>query len=305
MSRRYAVLDVFTRTRLQGNQLAVVLDAEGLDTAAMQSIAREFNLPETVFVQPAERQAHTARLRIFTPGRELDFAGHPTVGTAVLLASRRFGQVEKGIDAMIVVEENVGPVRCAVRLEPTGPAFAEFAVPRLPETFATEFGGRGAIADAMGLNAADIGFENHRPSAWTCGSPFVFIPVAGLDAMQRARPNPAAWREAFGIADRVGVYLYTGECVHHDSRFHARMFAPESGISEDPATGAAAAAFAGLWQACDDMPDGTHVCRIEQGLEMGRASFIELSIDIAGGTLKAHRIGGHAVLVAEGELHVD
>ena len=303
MPRRYAVLDVFTRSPLEGNPLAVVLDAEGLDTAAMQAIAREFNLAETVFVQPAERPAHTARLRIFTPGRELDFAGHPTVGTAVLLAERRFGAVEKGIDAMLMVEENVGAVRCAVRLEPGEPSFAEFSVPRLPETFATEFGGRGAIADALGLNAAEIGFENNRPCAWTCGAPFVFIPVAGLDAMARAKPNAALWREAFGVADRVGVYLYTRECVRHDSRFHARMFAPESGITEDPATGGAAAAFAGVWQSYDDMPDGTHHCRIEQGLEMGRPSFINLSVDVEAGRLKAVRIGGHAVVVAEGTLH--
>ena len=239
MPRPYCVLDVFTRVALAGNPLAVVLDAAGLDDVAMQSIAQEFGLPETVFVLPAEHPTHSARLRIFTPGRELDFAGHPTVGVAVALASRRFPELEKAIDAMIVVEENVGPVRCGVKLDPHGPHFAEFAVPRLAVPFPTDFGDRGSIADALGLTTADIGFENHRPSAWTCGAPFIFIPVSGLDAIQRAIPVASRFPNAFGTANRVGVYLYTRDCVHHDSQFHARMFAPEAGIKEDPATGGA------------------------------------------------------------------
>jgi trans-2,3-dihydro-3-hydroxyanthranilate isomerase len=304
MARRYSVLDVFTTEPLAGNPLAVVLDAEGLDSAAMQKIAAEFGLPETVFVLPAERPNHTAKLRIFTPGRELDFAGHPTVGTAVLLAARRFADLEKAIDAMIVVEENVGPVRCGVKLDPNGPHYAEFAVPRLAAPYATDFGERGAIADAVGLTIADIGFENHRPSAWTCGSPFIFLPVAGLDAMQRANPVTSRWPEAFGTQDRVGVFLYTRDCVHHDSHFHARMFAPGSGITEDPATGGAAAAFAGPLFTFDDLPDGTHACRIEQGLEMGRPSFIDLNVDVLNGELKAERIGGYAIIIAEGTLKI-
>jgi trans-2,3-dihydro-3-hydroxyanthranilate isomerase len=304
MARRYCVLDVFTKQALAGNPLAVVLDADGLDSAAMQAIAAEFRLPETVFVLPAERPNHTAKLRIFTPGRELDFAGHPTVGTAVLLASRRFAELEKAIDAMIVVEENVGPVRCGVKLDPDGPHYAEFAVPRLPAIVPTQFGERGAIADAIGLTIADIGFENHRPSAWTCGAPFIFVPIAGLDAMERAVPEPSRWREAFGLADRVGIFLYTRDCVHHDSHFHARMFAPGSGIMEDPATGGAAAAFAGALFEFDAMPDGTHDCRIEQGLEMGRPSFIDIGVDVEHGQVKAVRIGGYAVEISEGVLHI-
>lgn len=270
----------------------------------MQAIAKEFGLPETVFVLPAERPNQTARIRIFTPGRELDFAGHPTVGTAVLLASRRFPELEKAIDAMIVLEENVGPVRCGVKLDPEGPDYAEFAVPRLPAQFETLFGDRGTIADAIGLTSADIGFENHRPSAWTCGSPFIFVPVAGLPAISKIKPVLDRWPEAFGKHDRVGIFAYTRDCVHHDSHFHARMFAPESGIKEDPATGSAAAAFGGAHVFFDALTDGTHDCRIEQGIEMGRPSFIDLSIDVANGQLKSERIGGFAVEIASGMLNV-
>ncbi len=129
-ARRYQVFDVFTDTPLAGNPLAVVLDAEGLDIEAMQKIAREFNLSETVFVTPAENPAHTARARIFTPAVELPFAGHPTVGTAICLARQRFGRSGEQ-DAVIVLEEGVGPVRCGVKLS-EGSAFAEFDCPRLP-----------------------------------------------------------------------------------------------------------------------------------------------------------------------------
>lgn len=301
MDRRYVVLDVFTAEKLEGNPLAVVLDSDGLDAAAMQKIAREFGLPETVFVLPASRPGLTARLKIFTPARELDFAGHPTVGSAVLLASRRFPVIEKTIDSMIVLEENIGSVRCAVKLYPEAPAFAEFDVPKTPEPAAIEIGSKGAVADALGLAPSDVGFENHRPSAYSAGTPFAFVPIAGLDAMGRARPNTAAWREAFG-ADTVSVYLYTRECLKHTSRFHARMFGFGFGIPEDPATGSAAAAFAGVIQHFDKPTDGTHHSVIEQGFEMGRPSLINLTVEVAAGRIKLARIGGHAVLVAEGLL---
>lgn len=301
MDRRYVVLDVFTAEKLEGNPLAVVLDSDGLDARRMQAIAREFGLPETVFVAPASRPGLTAKLRIFTPARELDFAGHPTVGTAVLLASRRFPVIEKTIDSMIVLEENVGPVRCAVKLHPEAAAFAEFDVPRVPETVTVELGSKGAVADALGLVPNDIGFENHRPSAYSAGTPFIFVPVAGLAAIGRARPNPALWREAFG-SEAASVYLYTRECLRHTSRFHARMFGPGIGIPEDPATGSAAAAFAGVIQHCDKPTDGTHHYVVEQGFEMGRPSLINLTLDMAGGKLKTGRVGGNAVVVAEGML---
>jgi trans-2,3-dihydro-3-hydroxyanthranilate isomerase len=301
MDRRYVVLDVFTQRPLEGNPLAVVLDCDGLDAATMQAVAREFGLPETVFVLPASRPGLTARLKIFTPARELDFAGHPTVGTAVLLTTLRFPTVEKPIDSMLIVEENVGTIRCAVKLAPSGAPSAEFDIPRLPEPVAAEIGSKGAVADAFGLSSSDIGFENHRPVAYSAGTPFIFVPIAGLDAIKRARPNVPAWREAFG-SEAVSTYLYTRECLKHTSRFHARMFGHGFGIPEDPATGSAAAAFAGVVQHFDKPTDGVHHTVIEQGFEMQRPSLITLTVEVAAGKVKAARIGGNAVIVAEGVL---
>ncbi|MDZ5696834.1 PhzF family phenazine biosynthesis protein [Chelativorans sp. M5D2P16] len=303
-TRRYLLYDVFTRTGLAGNPLAIVLDGEGLDTERMQAIAAEFNLSETVFVTPPENSIHTARIRIFTPRQELPFAGHPTVGTAVALSDRvsEIGQAER--TSIIVLEENVGPVRCAVSTA-NGAAFAEFDLPRTPEPFALDVPAE-VVAAALGLAHHEIGFENHAISGWTAGVPYICVPVANLEAAGRARLDAGLWEE---LAPRIGAvlsdaYVYCRETVNHDCAFHARMFAPGAGIPEDPATGSAAAAFAGAVLMYDEPVDGAHRYWIEQGVEMGRPSRIRLEIDVAGGAIEAARIGGGAVKVAEGRLFV-
>ncbi|ADZ69818.1 PhzF family phenazine biosynthesis protein [Polymorphum gilvum] len=303
MGRRYAVLDVFTSQPLAGNPLAVVLDAEGLDDGRMQAIAREFNLSETVFVLPAENPAHSACVRIFTPAAELPFAGHPTVGTAVLLATERFGQVDGEQDAMVVLEEIIGAVRCGVVLRENAAGFAEFDVPRLPRSI-EPVADSDAIAAALGLEPSEIGFENHVPTSWEVGVPFHYVPVRDLEVIARAAPVPALWARAFGQGSHRHAYVYCRETRARDSAFHARMFAPDMGLVEDPATGAAAASFAGPVHRFDALPNGTHFLRLEQGFEMGRPSLIDLGIDVEGGALHAVRIGGQATVVARGELFV-
>ncbi|MBG6144966.1 MAG: PhzF family phenazine biosynthesis protein [Roseibium album] len=303
MGRRYAILDVFTNTLLAGNPLAVVLDSEDLSDEQMQKIAAEFNLSETVFVFPPENPGHSASLRIFTPKVELPFAGHPTVGTAILLATERFGDVNGEQDAVVVLKQKIGTVRCAVILRENAAAFAEFDVPNLPEpagpTHNVEL-----IAAALDLEPTDIGFENHAPSRFKVGPPFSFVPVRDLDALSRAKPVAAMWKAGFGKDDHNDAYVYCRETRSHDSAFHARLFAPEMGIPEDPATGSAAAAFAGVVHFYDGLTAGTHHIRIEQGFEMGRPSLIDLEIDVENGGMHAVRIGGQATLVARGELFV-
>lgn len=304
MSRRYAILDVFTNQILSGNPLAVVLDAEGLDDAAMQKIAAEFNLSETVFVLPPDNPTHSARIRIFTPGRELPFAGHPTVGTAILLAQERFGDIERDQDAVIVLEETIGTVRCGVKLKPNAAGFAEFDCPRQSKPHGISLGDKSEVAAALNLATSDIGFENHRPTAYEAGVPFAFVPVRDMAALAQAKPDLKAWSTAFGNSGKNDAYVYCRETKFHDAGFHARMFAPSMGIVEDPATGSAVAAFAGVIRDHDGLGDGTHFVRIEQGFEMNRPSLIDLEIDIQSGELKATRIGGQAILVARGELYV-
>ena len=302
MTRAFHTLDVFTDTRFAGNPLAVVLDAAGLDVEDMQRIAREFNLSETVFVLPPENEAHSARVRIFTPGRELPFAGHPTVGTAILLAMQKMGgESAREEDCIIVLEEGVGPVRAGVRLRPGEPPFAEFDVPVLPEEVG-DAAPNDRMAVALGLAPADIGFENHAASQFSSGVRFTFVPVRDLDAIARATPQIQHWREAFSDTDHPNAFIYCRQTVHKEAAFHARMFAPLMGIPEDPATGAAAAAFAGVVNKFDTPPEGNYSGIIEQGYEMGRPSKIFQELEIEAGKLVKVRIGGHAVAVMEGTL---
>lgn len=301
--RRYFIYDVFSYRRLAGNPLAVVMDAEGLDDTAMQAIAREFNLSETVFVLPAREKRHSAAIRIFTPAYELPFAGHPTVGSAIALAEHGGNGANGDGPSIVVLEEKVGPVRCAVTHDGEA-AFAEFDLPRLPERLGHEFT-PAAVGAALGLGPHEIGFENHRIGFWSAGNPYVTVPVAGLEAVGRIRFDNQAWTAlspAKRDADAVSAYVYCRETVSHECSFHARMFVPGTPSYEDPATGSAAAAFAGAVVEHDLPIDGLTSVWIEQGIEMGRPSEIRLQIDVTGGVIENARIGGHAVMVAEGTL---
>ena len=298
MRRAFHTLDVFTDTPLAGNPLAVVLDCAGLDAARMQAIAREFNLSETVFVRDAGDPVNTARLRIFTPTAELPFAGHPTVGAAALIAHLRAPERILRDDLRIVFEEGVGDVVCSVRELKKGVIHASFIAPRLP-VWESELTDIAAIAAALSLDVADIGFDTHVAGVWSAGTPFAFVPVASLAAIGRARPDMTHFGTVFG-ASVAGAYLYSRDVTHEGNDVHARMFAPLHGIAEDPATGSAAAAFAGVAVAFERPEEGEHTLVIEQGMEMGRPSLITLDIDVQGGELAGVSVGGNVVMVSQG-----
>jgi trans-2,3-dihydro-3-hydroxyanthranilate isomerase len=293
MQRRYFTLDVFTDRRLAGNPLAVVLQPDGLDQDAMQAVAGEFNLPETVFVLPPDDPAHRARCRIFTPKRELPFAGHPTVGTALLLGCLDGGSGPRNM----VLEQTIGPVSCHVTpAERSG--YASFDLPALP----VEAGSPpsvSALAGALGLSAEDIGFGTFGPTCWSAGNPFVFVPLNSLAAVQRARPDIAQFASALGDP---AIFVFADQTIEAGRDFHARMFAPKMGIIEDPATGSAVAAFAGVLARFAGLNDGKHDIAIEQGYEMGRPSLIHLGMTLANGALTAASIGGGAIIVGEGTI---
>lgn len=292
MRRNFVTLDVFAARRLAGNPLAVVFDSDGLDAGRMQAIAREFNLSETVFVMPPQAGGR-AKIRIFTPGRELPFAGHPTVGTAVLLALRD----RKGA-ARFVLEEEVGPVTCAVEPIDAVSGRARFDLPRIPEK-AGEMKDAGAAAAALGLKPEDIG--GLPPGFWSGGVAFAYLPVRSRDAVARSVADAALLRQALPEHPQ-SVFVFLRETAEPGHHFHARMFAPTFGIPEDPATGSAVAGLAGLLAAHEKLSDGEHEFVIEQGYEMGRPSVIHLYMTMRGGTLAAAAIGGEAVIFSEGSF---
>lgn len=297
MAHFYSVLDVFTEEVLGGNPLAVVFGADDIEDARMQRIAREFNLSETVFVLGPADRAHSARLRIFTPGSELPFAGHPTVGTAVALGLQ-------SEHAVLTLEEGVGLVTCTVSRDGHHKGYARFALPLLPErldvTVDTE-----KLAAALRLAPADIAVDGQTPAAWSAGVPFLVVPVKDRAALERAAPDAALWPEVFPQADiPLDAYLYTSETVDPARSYATRMFGPTVGIPEDPATGSAAAVFPAHLLASGAIGNGSHELVLEQGFKMGRPSVIDVKAVVREGRIASIEIGGHAVLVASGTVNV-
>lgn len=297
MRYRFHTADVFTAQIFGGNPLAVFPAARGLDGAVMQRIARELNLSETVFVLPPEDARNTRKLRIFTPATELPFAGHPTVGTAFVLAA--IGDLAlDGEETAIVFEEGVGPVPVSIRAQEGRPVFAQLSVAKAPELGPAP-PPVDAIAAALSLDTFHLLQGEHAPQAWSCGVPFLFVPVRDLAALARARIDMSRWQAVLASYWAPSPFVFVpGEPLR------ARMFAPAMGVAEDPATGAAAAALAGYLGTREAADDCTCLWTIEQGVEMGRPSRIELEADKSEGRIVAVRVGGAAVLVSEGTFEV-
>jgi trans-2,3-dihydro-3-hydroxyanthranilate isomerase len=297
---RYYTLDVFTDQRFGGNQLAVLPAAEGLSSEQMQQIAREFNFSETVFVLPPENPANTCRVRIFTPGSELAFAGHPTVGAGFLLAVT--GAVPPEADgAEMVLEELVGLVPVKVLMDGGRPCGARLTTARLPEAGPPPPPAE-QLAAMLSLEPDDIMTGDYAPEAFSCGTPFLFVNVRDRAALARARIRPDLWDELLAAYVTQEPYVFCFDPELPGSHLRARLFAPGLGIGEDPATGSAVAALAGYLGARQPQANGTRRWVVEQGFEMGRPSILGMETDWQDGRITAVRVGGACVLVSEGNL---
>jgi trans-2,3-dihydro-3-hydroxyanthranilate isomerase len=287
---KFVICDVFTDRAFGGNQLAVFPDARGLGEGAMQALAREFNFAETTFVLPPQDPRHFRRVRIFTPRIELPFAGHPTVGTAAVLAA-----LNSFASGTIVLEEGIGPVPVELELGGRAP-FARLALDKEVES-PPDTPARAAAAAVLSLP------ENTVRDAWfaSVGVPFCFIELAERAAVDRASLNRAAWSEHFARAWAPSLYLFAGELAP-GSRLYARMFAPAYGIEEDAASGSACAALAGRLAGRQREREGTFTWRIDQGVAMGRPSLIEASAEKQAGRIVKLKVGGYSVIVGEGNM---
>jgi trans-2,3-dihydro-3-hydroxyanthranilate isomerase len=296
MRRAFVTCDVFTTQRFSGNQLAVLPDAAGLDEARMQAIATEFNYSETTFVLPPQDPANLAAVRIFTPRGELAFAGHPTIGTALVLAWQ--GRTPR--EGKFVLELKAGTVPVQVRTGQDGGLTAEFAAPQRPRhdpALAPEL-----VAAALGLGVGDLVSDDGLPCVASCGTPFLLVELADLDRLGRSRARDFP---TLPTATGGSVFLFTRNGTAEPGELRARMYAPGHGIPEDPATGSAAAALAGFLGGRAGLGDGWHRWRIRQGVEMGRPSLIEAAAHRIDGAAVEVRIGGAAVPVMEGTVEVD
>lgn len=296
---RYYICDVFTDTRFGGNQLAVLPEARGLWDEQMQQIAREFNFSESTFVLPAEA-GHTRRVRIFTPSTELPFAGHPNVGTAFVLATiGELGAIDQPIT--VTFEERAGLVPIEIRRGTDGAPWCELSAPELLSLGAAV--PAQAVARAVSLAEDDLVTATHPPLVASVGLPFVMVELRDRATLERARINLEGF-DALRAADIVpDVHLYVRDSGEFDLR--ARMFAPLDGVAEDPATGSANCALAGLLSHHDQATDGDFRWRIAQGVEIGRPSVLEARAAKRAGAVTATWVGGASVLVSEGRLYID
>ncbi len=294
MKLDYLLLDVFTRHELQGNPLAVVKNADGLLDDQMQRIAAEFNLSETVFITRPRSERHSAGIRIFTPVTELAFAGHPTVGAAVVLGMELRATAVR-------LEEQVGIVTCVIEKIDRRTAHARFGLPKLP-LVAGRSPDRKTLALALGLGLEEIGCGPYQPSVQSAGKLFYLVPVSDAAALRRIQPALAGWTELFPLGQHA-VYVYTATPEEPDNDFAARMFSPGMPKGEDPATGSAAAALIG--ELVRLAPEGQTEYIIRQGVEMGRPSRIAVQVRKQAEALTHGGIGGDAVIVGQGSLDLD
>lgn len=288
----FKILDVFTDNPFGGNQLAVLTDARGISEDGMQTIAREFDFPETTFVLPPSNPAHARRVRIFTPGGELPFAGHPTVGTACALVMA--GQTEVG-DA--ILEEGMGPVSVTTR-RADGAYSAQLRVNRAHDAseIVPPVEDMAAVADLQPQDILDVFCAGMGPR-------FTFVQVSTRETVDRSQLDHQQWRRLLADAWGPQLFVFTGELAN-GSELYGRMFAPGLGIAEDPATGAAAAAIAGVAAARSGARDGELRLNIVQGVAMGRPAFLSALARTAAGTVVSIEVGGACVLVAEGKIEI-
>jgi len=302
MTRDYRVLhvDVFTEAVLAGNPLGVVLDARGLADDEMQAIAREMNLSETTFVLPPTRPGCLVRVRIFTPGRELPFAGHPTIGTAWVLATEGV----TGGATRFALDEGIGPVDVELEGDPKRPSFVWMH--HRDATFEPPVRDRAGVAAALSLDERDLLPEAPIQTGST-GNAFLYVPLRDRATVDRASLDQRRIEAVVPDTARIGVFVLAPDPDPAARRVYSRMFAPAHGVTEDPATGSASGAL-GAYLALHGFaaPDrGASTMRIvsEQGTKMGRRSLVHITLALrAPGVVGDIRVGGAVVPALDGRL---
>lgn len=296
-SYRYYLVDVFTTARFGGNALAVFPDADSLDALTMQRIARELNLSESAFVTASNVPECDYRVRFFTPQMELPMAGHPTVGTAYVLA--QIGRIV-GSDEQVVVhfEEGVGTIPVAVDFNADSQPDIIWMTQPVPQ-FGAVWDDLTVIADLLSVNVADI--DTRSPvQAVSAGVPFLFVPIKDRAALAKIKVRLDVWERVLQQSDSPHIFTFTTETEYPGSTVRSRMFAPAMGIPEDPATGAASGPLGAYLLHYGISKSDTMVS--EQGVDMGRPSFIHIQAAREGDTLTGMRIGGASVSIGEGQL---
>ena len=295
MKYTFHIVDVFSLAPFGGNQLAVLPEAAGISTEGMQKIAREFNFAETAFVLPKKDPANTCRVRFFSPRAELDFAGHPTIGTACALVMKQHVQTADPI--RLILEENIGPVMVDVAqrnggfhgtLTLSGKIDAPTGAPS-PSDLA-------AVLSIEPAEVSQVFFAG-------VGLPFCFAQLKSNEAVDRAAINRAAWAATLSRAWSPNLFFFAGN-PRNGGKLYARMCAPALGVEEDPATGSACAALVGAMASNPDFGGTAYRLSVQQGVSMGRRSDIEAEARKSEGVVTSVSVGGATVYIASGEIEV-
>jgi len=299
---RYLLLDVFTDRPFGGNPLAVFPDAQGIDAKTMQAIAKEFNLSETTFVLPPTEKGVDYHVRIFTPTAELPMAGHPTVGTAFVLARERM-KVQQQQPTTLFLQEGVGII--PVTLEWNTPPAPKITMQQLRPMFGPRFENATLLASILSLEPEDV-MSNVPIEVVSCGVPFLIVPIKTLQAVQSISFQQRLWQQEFAHLTPE-ILVFTQQTQTAEASVHCRMFAPALGIAEDPATGSANGPLGAYLVHYGLVPSQSLTVSLlsEQGFEMGRPSLMSITIEHVDQEIRSVRVGGHCVFMGEGVFALD
>ena len=303
MTLNYYIADVFTNKLFSGAQIAVFPQADDLNPVQMEIIAKEMNLSETVFVSNPNKEQSSRRMRIFSPLGEIDFAGHPIIATAFVLGESGDIDLTDGVTPLILTQ-NVGDIDVNVSANNGKVSFVQFGtkvssvIDRFTPTIVE-------IAELLSINPDDIDHKKYSTRLVSCGFPYLIVPVWNYESVRKAKFNFSSW--SLSAAPQTAaqeILLFSPKTPFMDSNFNVRLLGPNIGINDDPPVGSAIPAFASYLCSFDFTQQGTHTFAVDRGDEHSRRSVINIEMDNKKQAELALRIGGEAVMVAEGKMHI-
>ncbi len=301
MSYQYYIADVFTQHVFNGAQIAVFPKAEGLDNEKMAAIAKEINLSETVFVFHPEDDKSRRRMRVFSPLGEKDYAGHPIIATAYVLG--HCGDIQLNDDITpVIFEQNSGPVEVNISAENGKPTFIQFSS-RISSIIDRFVPTDEELASLLSIKVSELDHKKYSPKLVSCGQPYLIIPLWNYDSVRKARFNYSAWSQSTAPQTAAQeILLFSPKTPFPHSDFNLRLLGPNIGIHDDPPVGSVIPAFASYLCSFDFTQPGTHAFAIDRGDENSRRSIINVEMDNKGGSQLPLRVGGEAVIFAEGSI---
>jgi trans-2,3-dihydro-3-hydroxyanthranilate isomerase len=301
MNYNYYIADVFTRQIFSGAQIAVFPKADGLSNEQMLLLARELNLSETVFVFHPDSESTTRKMRIFSPLGEIDFAGHPIIATAYVLGCCGDINLTEAI-THVVFEQNVGPIDVNISASQGNPVFVQFSrkISSIVDRFAPT---DEELSSFLSIKQSELDHKKYSPRLVSCGVPYLIVPVWSYETVRKAKFNFPAWSQSTAPQTAAQeILLFAPKTPFSDSDFNARLLGPRIGINEDPPVGSAMPAFASYLCSFEHTRKGTHTFAVDRGDAQSRRSVINLEMDHKGQGLLTLRVGGEAVMFAQGTV---